>query len=257
MKYLSCAVVLCRPEESRNVGSVCRAMKNMGFYDLRIAGNREDFDENQVKTLALGAFDIWEKASFFSPDVAGLAEAVSDCSLAAGTTRRRGKRRKAFGLTPEQFAANVKASGSGAKVALVFGNERTGLTDEELDVCSLSVSIPTNPDFGSLNLSHAVQVILYVLSRAFDTTPRGYEPVSLSRLKSSVAVMAEDIKRIGLYKYAGGEDNARFLEEIFARAVLSEKELRRLEKLFHKISYIKTLPSGEPPEPAFFTEFSE
>ncbi len=246
MKELSCAVVLCRPEESRNVGSVCRAMKNMGFSDLRIVGKKEDFDEVQVKTLALGAFDIWEKASFFPPDVSGLEAAVSDCSVAAGTTRRKGKRRKAFGLTPEQFSSNIKASASGAKVAVVFGNERTGLTDEELDVCSLSVSIPTSPDFGSLNLSHAVQVILYVLSRDFDSVPRGYEPVPLSRLKTAVAGMAEDIKRIGLYKYAGGEDNARFLEEIFARAVLSEKELRRLEKLFHKISYIKNPPvSGD------------
>ena len=240
MKPLSCAVVLCRPEESRNVGSVCRAMKNMNVSDLRIVGNRSDFDENQVKTLALGAFDIWEKAAFFPPDAGGLAQAVADCSLAAGTTRRKGKRRKAFGLTPEQFASQVAVSGADAKIAVVFGNERTGLTDEELDVCSLSVSIPANPDFASLNLSHAVQVMLYVLVRKLDTRPRGYEPVPLGRLKDAVSGIAADIRRIGLYKYAGGEDNARFLEEIFARALLSERELRRLENLFRKISFIKT-----------------
>lgn len=240
---LSCAVVLCRPEESRNIGSVCRAMKNMGFSDLRVVGDRDDFNENQVKTLALGAFDVWENASFFPPDVSGLAAAVSDCSLAAGTTRRRGKRRKAYGLSPEQFASNIVATHSGGKIAVVFGNERTGLTDDELDVCSLSVSIPSNPRFASLNLSHAVQVVLYVLARSFDSVPRGYEPVPLSRLKSAVAGMAADIRRVGLYKYAGGEDNARFLEEVFARATLSERELRRLELLFHKIAYIKT--SGE------------
>ena len=234
-----CAVVLCRPEESRNVGSVCRAMKNMGFADLRIAGCRDDFDEKQVYALAHGAFDIWEAATFFPPDAAGLADAVADCSIAAGTTRRRGKRRKGLSFTPEQFAANIAALGAGGKAAVVFGNERTGLTDEELSVCSVSVSIPANPAFASLNLSHAVQVILYVLSRAFDSAPRGYEPVTLSRLKSAVSGISEDISRIGLYKYAGGEDNAQFLEEIFARAMLSERELRRLENLFHKISYIK------------------
>ena len=236
----SCAVVLCRPEEARNVGSVCRAMKNMGFSDLRIAGMREDFDERQVHTLALEAFDIWEAAAFFPPDRAGLEAAVSDCSIAAGTTRRRGKRRKGICFTPEQLAESLAASGACAKAAIVFGNERTGLTDEELSVCSLSVCIPANPAFASLNLSHAVQVILYVLARQFDSVPYGYEPVSLGRLKSAVSGISADISRVGLYKYAGGEDNAQFLEEIFARAMLSERELRRIESLFHKIAYIKT-----------------
>ena len=254
MKMPSCAVVLCRPEESRNVGSVCRAMKNMGFFDLRIAGRRDDFDEGQVRALALTAFDIWENAAFFPPDRTGLEAAVADCSIAAGTTRRRGKRRKGVFFTPEQLAESLAASGADAKAAIVFGNERTGLTDEELSVCSLSVCIPANPEFASLNLSHAAQVILYVLARAFDGVKGGYPPVTLERLKGAVSEISADISRIGLYKYAGGEENAQFLEEIFARAMLSERELRRLESLFHKISYIKTeerqgLPAEDAPSP--------
>ena len=240
MKTPACAVVLCRPEEARNVGSVCRAMKNMGFCDLRIVGNKEDFDERQVHTLALDAFDIWESAAFFAPCAQGLEAALADCTIAAGTTRRRGKRRKGISFTPEQFAESLKTSCARAKAAVVFGNERTGLTDAELSACSLSVCIPANPEFASLNLSHAVQVVLYVLARAFDGIPRGYEPVPLARLKGAVADISADISRIGLYKYAGGEDNAQFLEEIFARAQLSERELRRLEALFHKIAFIKT-----------------
>ncbi len=240
MNAQSVAVVLCRPEESRNVGSVCRAMKNMGFFDLRVVGCRNDFNEHQVRALSLQAFDIWEAAAFFQPNAEGLAAAVADCSLAAGTTRRRGKRRKGIAFTPEQLASYVSGLSSSAKFALVFGNERTGLTDEELDECSLSVCIPASNSFPSLNLSHAVQVLLYVLSRAFDSAPHGYEPVSLERLKDAVSGISANISRTGLYKYAGGEDNEKFLKEIFARAMLSEKELRRLESLFHKISYIKT-----------------
>ena len=219
---------------------MCRAMKNMGFSDLRIVGRKEDFDERQVHTLALEAFDIWESAAFFAPCVQGLEAAIADCSLAAGTTRRRGKRRKGISFTPEQLAETLASSGAGGKAAIVFGNERTGLTDEELSVCSLSVCIPANPEFASLNLSHAVQVVLYVIARALDGRMGGYEPVPLERLKGAVSGISADISRIGLYKYAGGEDNAQFLEEIFARAQLSERELRRLEALFHKIAFIKT-----------------
>ena len=65
-------------------------------------------------------------------------------------------------MTPEQFARGMKEAGAG-KVAVVFGNERTGLTDEELDCCSLAINIPSNDDFPSLNLSHAVQVMTYAL----------------------------------------------------------------------------------------------
>ena len=231
--------MLCRPEEARNVGSVCRAMKNMGFCDLRIVGQKEDFDERQVRTLALEAFDVWEGAAFFPPSAQGLEAAIADCSIAAGTTRRRGKRRKGISFTPEQLAENLAASGAEAKAAIVFGNERTGLTCEELSACSLSVCIPANPEFASLNLSHAVQVVLYVVARAFGGHTGSYEPVPLARLKSAVSGISADISRIGLYKYAGGEDNAQFLEEIFARAQLSERELRRLESLFHKIAFIK------------------
>lgn len=227
------------------MGSVCRAMKNMGFSDLRIVGRRDDFDESQVHALALGAFGIWEEAAFFPPSAQGLEAAIADCSIAAGTTRRRGKRRKGISFAPEQLAELLAAKGAGPKAAIVFGNERTGLTDEELSACSLSVSIPASPEFASLNLSHAVQVVLYVLARAFDAAPRGYEPVPLGRLKGAVRGISADISRIGLYRYAGGEDNAQFLEEILSRAMLSERELHRLESLFHKISYIKTEAGGQ------------
>ena len=70
----------------------------MNVSDLRIVGNRSDFDENQVKTLALGAFDIWEKAAFFPPDAGGLAQAVAECSLAGGGKRREGERRQEVGV---------------------------------------------------------------------------------------------------------------------------------------------------------------
>jgi tRNA/rRNA methyltransferase len=238
VKALPCVIVLCRPEESRNVGSVCRAMKNMACGDLRIVANKEDFSEEQVRTLAVHAFDVWERARFFEPTAKGLMEATADCTIAAGTTRRMGQKRKSWGMTPEQFAVNVRDSGA-RKIAVVFGNERTGLTDEELDCCSVAINIPSSDDFPSLNLSHAVQVVTYALYRAFDGQHRGYEPGNRERLAKAISSISEDINRLGLFHLAGRRDNDLFLEGIFARAALSEREAQRLEKLFKKISYVR------------------
>lgn len=214
-------------------------MKNNACYDLRIVGTREDYQDAQVRTLAVHAADIWENARFFEPSIHGLREAVADCSIAAGTTRRMGEKRKSWGMTPEQFADNVRTAGVGT-CAVIFGNERTGLTDEELDCCTVAVNIPSNDDFPSLNLSHAVQIVAYSLFRALDGHRRGYDPISLERLDSLVGDISAHIDRIGLYRTAGREDNDRFLREIFSRAALSEGEAARLEKLFKKISWIKT-----------------
>lgn len=227
-------------------------MKNMAITDLRIVGDKTDFLDEQVRTLAVHATDIWDKASFFKPNVEGLRAAIADCAVAGGTTRRMGQKRKSWGMTPEQFAGNVAATGARGKTAIVFGNERTGLTDEELDCCSVAVNIPTSTDCPSLNLSHAVQVVSYALFRALDGRKRGYEPVTLERLGETVASISESIDRVGLFKIAGHEYNDRFLSEILARAALSEAEARRLEQLFRKMSYIRTgadseaeLPTGE------------
>lgn len=162
-------VVLVRPEESRNVGAVCRAMANSAMHDLRIVGRREDLDDERVRVLAIHAAYIWENARFFD----SVTEATADCSISAGTTRRRGKKRKGKLFLPEEFAANASSiTAGGGRAAVVFGNERTGLTDEELEECSCGVTIPSSDEFASLNLSHAVQIICYELFRAANAGDR-------------------------------------------------------------------------------------
>jgi len=232
-------------------------MKNMAITELRVVGSRDDYSEEQVRILAVHAGDIWDTARFFEPSVAGLRAAIGDCTIAGGTTRRMGQKRKSWGMTPEQFAETalqagfnapdepIPTSGTGAvsttgnRVAVVFGNERTGLTDEELDCCTVAVNIPSSPDFPSLNLSHAVQIMSYTLFRTFDTRKRGYEPITLARLGEVVDSVSASIDRIGLFRIAGREDNDQFLAEILARAALSESEAKRFEQLFRKMSFVK------------------
>lgn len=228
-------IVLVRPEESRNVGAVCRAMANSGISTLRIVGKREDFDDERVRILAIHAADIWEQAQFFT----GITEATADCVFAAGTTRRRGKKRKGKLLLPEECAdLATQATGNkrdeGGKVAIVFGNERTGLTDEELLECTMGVTIPTCPQFASLNLSHAVQIMGYHLFRVQDKTSPGYTPLTLERIDQTVAVITDNLQKIGFFSLAGRADMERFWRMILSRAALSEGEAAYLEKIFDK-----------------------
>jgi tRNA/rRNA methyltransferase len=224
-------IVCLEPQEAGNVGAVCRAMKNMGFEQLIIAGReRDDFDRDEVCTRALHAKDVYEKARF----VPTLEEALSGSSLAAGITRRRGKFRKYFSLTPEMLADRT-AEISGGAVHLVFGRESTGLTDSELALCNLAVHIPSSPDFPSLNLSHAVQVITYALYRAGADPALGFTPVPRETIEDLRDTVVESFEEIDFFKQDEKEEVGRFFADIFARARLSGKEAARLRKMFAKL----------------------
>lgn len=235
---LPVAVILCRPEINRNIGAVCRAMANTSCSDLRIIGNKKDYDEEEILRLAIHAGAIWQHARFFEPSITGLKAAVADCCIVAGTTRRVGEKRKSWGMTPEDFASFSFNTAAGL-IGLVFGNERTGLTDEELNVCSAAVNIPSAPDFSSLNLSHAVQIVCYTLFRAYSPRKYGYERIPYARITSAAEHINSCLCEMGLFKHAGKGDNIRFFQEIIARAGLSAREARYLEELFQKLCYVK------------------
>lgn len=230
MKLDDIYIVLCRPDESRNIGSTCRAMANMGMKNLRIVGKKADYDEEKVKTLAIHAFSIWENAIFFD----SIEAATKDCYVSAGTTRRRGKKRKEWLLTPDEFSTKVNDIEKG-KVAVIFGNERTGLTDEELECCTLGVKVPTDEEFGSLNLSHAVQIICYELYKHLKVpTLTGYTPITLERLSKTVTSLTDDLKKVGFFSVTGRPEMENFWTSVFARAALSEGEAQYIEKIFNK-----------------------
>ena len=239
-------IVLVHPEESRNVGAVCRAMANCDISTLRIVGRREDFDDERVRILAIHASPIWEQAAFYS----SITEATADCVCAAGTTRRRGKKRKGKLLLPEEFAQAVSPVTQEGKVALVFGNERTGLTDDELLECTSGITIPSSTSFASLNLSHAVQVICYQLFRSTQQDYTGYTPIPLSRLAETVTAIADSLQSIGFFSRTGREDMERFWQGILSRAALSEGEAAYLENIFSKAAGLATRNmKSECPQP--------
>jgi len=184
-KWLSrVRVVLCRPEGALNVGAVCRAMKSMGFRDLYLVSPAQ-FDDEQVYRMAIHARDLYENAVVTD----SLEDALKDTALSAGITRRRGAKRKWFSILPEELAEKSASLESGI-TALVFGNERTGLDDNELNCCNIACHIPTSPDFPSLNLSHAVQIVTSVFYRKSIAENTGtYNPISREELDHLVQVI--------------------------------------------------------------------
>lgn len=238
-------IVLTHPDEPRNIGSACRAMANSDITHLRIVGKKQDYDAEKVHVLAIHASYIFDNAEFFD----SITEATKDCALAAGTTRRRGQNRKGKLYLPEEFAQMAdRITGSlgnaddsvsegdsfGQKIAVVFGNERTGLTDEELEECTEGVTIPASESFGSLNLSHAVQIISYHLFRKKNSHLTGYTPLTLERIDKTVGVISENLKKIGFFKLAGQSDMEHFWRNLLSRSAISESEAKYIEKIFTK-----------------------
>ncbi len=225
-------IVLVEPQDGANIGSVCRAMKTMGIHHLAITGDRV-YDEQRVRMLAIHAFDLYEKHMRFPT----LEDALKDSVLSVGASRRRGKNRKYFSLLPEQLADRLNATGEGV-VSIVFGREADGLTDAELAQCHLCVRIPTSPDFPSLNLSQAVQIITYTLYQKLNPL-LAFQPIDEQRVRTLVDTIGESFERIGFYKQDERPEVERFFRDIMARATLSESETKRLEKMFIKMSRLK------------------
>ncbi|MCR5762507.1 MAG: RNA methyltransferase [Treponema sp.] len=236
MNLQNIVIVLSHPEESRNVGAVCRAMANNSIKELRIVGNKDSIDDSRVRILAIHASNIWDQAKFYP----SITEATKDCVCAAGTTRRRGKKRKGKLYLPEEFADLASGMTDNGKAAIVFGNERTGLTDEELLECTMGVTIPSSDEFASLNLSHAVQILCYHMFRHTKKNFTGYTPITLSRLDQTVTSIADSLQRIGFFSKTGRPDMEQFWKTILSRASLSESEAQYLEKTFDKAAGLST-----------------
>lgn len=244
MNLSNIVIILDHPDEPRNIGAACRAMANNDIKILRIVGKKDDYEQaalEHIKVLAIHAGYIFDNVQFFD----SINDATKDCCFSAGTTRRFGKKRGKL-LLPEEFAKMASETTdsikdeehNGGKVAVIFGNERTGLTDEQLEQCTLGVTIPSSEDFGSLNLSHAVQILCYHLFRQniSEKNPnyRGYTPLSLERIDESVKIITDNLKEIGFFKMPGREDMENFWRSILSRASLSEGEAQYLEKIFTK-----------------------
>jgi tRNA (cytidine32/uridine32-2'-O)-methyltransferase len=211
-------IVLVETSHPGNIGSTARAMKTMGLESLYLV-NPKSFPDNKAREMAAGADDVLEQAVITST----LDEALVDCQLIFATSARpRGI--SLPGLTPASFAEFVSHNANNSKIAVVFGREHSGLKNEELLKCHYHIHIPSNPEFSSLNLSQAVQIVSYELRM------RALSP------EATVTTRHQD-------KQASADEIEQFYEhlrEVFIEIqFLKEKNPRRLmqrvRRLFNRI----------------------
>lgn len=227
-------IILVDTQDGANIGSTCRAMKTMGLTHLTLV-TKSEYDENRVHTLALHAFDLWENRKQF----AELKDAIQDSVLAVAATRRHGKSRKLSCMTPEELANHINKVPDG-KISIVFGCEANGLTDEQVQMCNMVVTIPTSPLFPSLNLSQAVQIICYALFQNLKKYPSGGNIVTTERVNIAADRCIEAFDKMGYFKVEDERVFTRqFLADQFARSAMTESEIQRFEKIFTKTSKIK------------------
>lgn len=150
-------IVLVNTSHPGNIGSAARAMKTMGLNHLYLVAP-QFFPHAKAIEMASGAVDVLEKAVVVNT----VEEAIADCSLVAGTSAR--VRTIPWPLvTGRQFASHAIQEAVNKNVAIIFGREQSGLTNEELQRCHFQIQIPTHPDYSSLNLAASVQVVAYEL----------------------------------------------------------------------------------------------
>ncbi len=150
-------IVLVGTTHPGNIGAVARAMKNMGLSDLALV-NPKHFPHEDATARASGATDILDSATL----VGSLSEALTDCVYVAGASARA-RSISWPSMGPRDCAERMMLESKQGKVAAVFGPEKSGLQNDDLDLCHTLLTIPTNPEFSSLNLAMAVQVLTYEL----------------------------------------------------------------------------------------------
>lgn len=220
--------VLANTSHPGNIGSAARAIRTMGFQHLTLVSPAH-FPHGDAYALAAGAIDVLDRARV----VETLPDALADCTLVLGATARmRGVSLDEW--TPRDAAARVlEAAIGGREVALVFGNERAGLSNDEIKLCHAAVHIPSDPDYSSLNLAQAVQVLAYelrmaVLAGVSARVGNQDAPASGADLEGFFGHLAQTLDDIEFHKGRSPRTIMRRLRKLFMRAAPDQRELRVL-----------------------------
>ncbi len=220
-------VVLVGTQESGNLGMVARAMKNFGLRRLVLVSPEARVNDEALK-FAVGARDVLEGATV----VDDLSQALAGVELCAGATARAREVYPGTLMTPRQAAPILRgAAEEGLEVALVFGRERSGLTNDELARCHHVLRIPTAPDFKSLNLAQAVLVVAYELFSARSEPFTAPRPAPVEGLEAFFSDFETMLLEIGYADEKRMPHVMRTFRRIFHKALLTPNELAMLRGL--------------------------
>lgn len=224
-------IVLVETTHPGNIGGVARAMKNMGLTQLYLV-SPEDYPSERAEWRASNAQDVLQSAEV----VDSLDEAIADCGLVIGTSAR--ERRIPWPLlTPRECADRSYHEAPKHPVAIVFGREDRGLTNEELHKCNYHLHIPSNPEYSSLNLAAAVQVVAYELRMTCLSHQQGkpihfddwdMPPAKSDALEHYYQHLQQTLENIGFLEPSNPRQTMTRLRRLYNRVRLDEMELNIL-----------------------------
>lgn len=239
------AVVLVRPREEGNLGAACRAMANMGLTELRLVEPAAAAGE-VARAFAVGAREVLLGARRFD----SLAAAVAPFRRVVGTTSARDRALAVPVMTPRELAKRLPGGGTDLPTALVFGPEVGGLTNDELALCHLVVTVPCAPVQPTLNLAQAVLIVAYELFLA-----RGAAPLAEARVEPPAPAAAVDglfehltgvLEEVGFARDTTFHGVVRDLRQLAGRARATEREVTILRGVLRRVR--NALRRAAPPE---------
>jgi TrmH family RNA methyltransferase len=216
-------VVLVAPRNPLNIGAAARAMSNFGFSHLRVV-NPYDLAFREARS-AVGAEPLLARAEEFKT----VAEAIEDCTLVVGTTSVGQRQLRHPVRRPDQAARLLRKHLASSRVALLFGSEKRGLSNEDLSHCHWLLRIPTREEHRSMNLGQAVAVCLYELARdpQVSVKPEKNVPATAADLERLTSLLLDALRSSGYLK-----SNPRDSEKRRSAAPIEEK-IRRLVRRLH------------------------
>lgn len=230
---MSIRIVLVGTTHPGNIGAVARAVKNMGLDDLALVQPRY-FPHDEATARASGADDLLARARVHD----SLPAAVADCVYVVGASARS----RTIGwpaLNPRDAAARLVTESARGPVAVVFGPEKNGLSNTELDLCDVLLSIPANPAFSSLNLAMAVQVVTYEIRAAQSVPAPEYEPDATLATSAEMEHFYAHLERTLIDTGFLDPDNPRHLmrrlRRLFIRARPDQNELNILRGILASV----------------------
>jgi tRNA/rRNA methyltransferase len=210
--------ILCRPQLGENIGSSARALKNFNIPNLRLVKPRCAWPNQKAKATSVGAKDIILSAKTFK----SVEESVGDLDIIFATTSRSRKVNKKI-VSITEFTKKIKKN---KKIGIIFGPEASGLSNNEVNCADYLVTIPTNKDFSSLNLSHSLILFCFQIFQHFSKKKFNFK----SNYKSNVASKSEVSKFLSFI--IKGLDKKGFLQPTHKR----QSMIRNINNIFHRLN---------------------
>ncbi len=224
-------IVLVEPQLPENIGATARAMLNCGLTDLALVKPRDRWPNDKAVAMSSGATAVLDGAGLFGSTEAAVADLQQ---IYAATARPRDLTKRV--VTPRQAGQEIRqAVAAGQRVGVLFGPERSGLTNDDMVLAKTVITVPLNPSYASLNLAQAVLLVAYEWFQAGDDTPpeslimNGSEPATMTELGNLLARVEAELDQAGFFRNEDIRPSiARNLRNLFHRLALTEQEVRTL-----------------------------